>query len=725
MRAEAKAQKAIAEENKKVAEAQRGVARAQIYQTQPGALYTSTLLAIDLWQSIPSAEAEEILRKNISLLPLPVAQVSQAGSINALQFNPGGDKFVTASADGTACVWNKVDGKELFCATSPKPVNDAAFSLDGKLIVTGDDSGLVQILDAETGKLENKFQYDAAIRKVNIRSDGRLLAVARQNGKITIVNLQTRKEAYNLQHNGRLSVTAFSPNGTWLAVGSSAGAVTIWNMDTGQIITGPKHKDEVLTIAFSPNNKTMVTGGKDNTAIVSDIRSGQELLSIPNENWIRDVAFSPDGSWFVTVSDDKRIRVWDTGSGKERLRMLQDSIVTEVKVSSNGQWIATTGSDKTVRVWNAGTGAEIFQIPLDADGAALAFSNDGKYLVSSDQRGVIGVWDISVMAVPEKFVQFNGIVGNVQYSPSGGRLAVSAENQVWLLTPEPLSSLTAHPQGSPALSFKSKVKELIFSPDSKSLGILTEGNEVAVYNVENRGLKTIKASSPIQAIAFSPDGLQFITSDLDNNVQVWNALNAALIDRPAEQYPAATSFATSTGLLAIGSKDTISVMDANSDGTSPQIKSLGDNTLLVFNQDGSVLASGDTTGEINIWKYQNGELTKLTSFLKEQAVSLSFNPKGNLLAVGTAKNVYLMEVATGEEIARIPHLDIVNGVSFSSDGTSLATASAKVLQFWNIAEIHQIKKDNLITTACSRLVENFDSAQWHALFGNEDVQALV
>ncbi len=747
---EAKTQKAIAEENRKIAEAQRSAARAQIYQTRPGELYTSTLLAIDSWQSIPSDEAEEILRKNISLLPLPVAQVSQSGNINSIEFSPNGNTFVTASADGTTCLWKVEDGKKLFCATSPKSVNDAAFTPDGKFIVTGDDSGLVQVLDAENGSVQKEYQrvkpdsstiqiidlkngnsqnkytpLEISVRNVNIRpSTGQQLAIAYDDGKIPVIDLKTGKISSPLEIGGKPHISVFSPNGNWLAAGSEGGVVTIWNLSDRKIISGSKHRDGVLALVFSPNSKVMATGGKDNTVLITDIRTGKDLFHLLNQNWVRDIAFSPDGSWFVTGSDDHRIRVWDTSTGKERLGMLQDSIVTDVTVSSNGQWIATTGADKTVWVWNASTGAEIFQIPLGANGSVLAFSYDGKYLVSSDQRGTINIWNISVMAAPEKYMQFNGTVDNVQYSTSGNRLVVSDENRVWLLTPEPLSNLTARPQGAPLLQLKSRVKDVIFSPDSKFLGILTTGNEVATYNIENRGLKTLKVSGIVQSIVFSPDSQQLITSDSNGNIQAWNVLNAQLINNPNETYPQASSLASSPELLAIGSKDKIIIIGVNDGGTLSEIESRGSNALLAFNQDGSLLASADPSGQINIWKYRNSEFTSLASFVKEQAVSLSFNPKGTVLAVGTASNVFLIDTTTVEEIARIPHIDIVNGVSFSAGGNTLVTASSKVLQFWNIADIRPIKKDNLIATACSRLTQNFDKAQWQALFGDENYRTL-
>jgi hypothetical protein len=83
-----------------------------------------------------------------------------------------------------------------------------------------------------------------------------------------------------------------------------------------------------------------------------------------------------------------------------------------------------------------------------------------------------------------------------------------------------------------------------------------------------------------------------------------------------------------------------------------------------------------------------------------------------------------MDPGTGEELARIPHAGIVNGVSFSADGTIVATASSKTLQFWNLATIRQIKRGELSQTACARLISNFDQAQWQVLFGAQPYRTL-
>jgi WD40 repeat protein len=709
----------------------------------------------------PSEEAEDILRRNISLLPLPVDQVSQAGKINAIAFDPAensSNTFATASADGTTCTW-RIDAKEvkqLFCTPADQPsVNSVAFSPGGSFIAMGDESGLVQILNPENGnvlhayrrvpqtsgrvlmvdtKNENSPTESATqipVRAISIQPrSGQQVAVAYADGQIPVFNPDTGKISSPLSIGGRPNVLGFSPNGRWLVAGSSSGGgrVSVWDLSSNEDpFSISDHRNGVLAIAFSPRESRVVTGGNDNSAAMIRLDSKKLLFRVPNQNSVRAIAFSPDGSWFVTASDDHRIRIWDTLTGNERLGMSQDGIVTNVVVSPNGQWIASSGDDRTVRVWNVATGAEIFQISLQAAGSVLAFSNDGNYLVSTDQSGAIEVWDMSVMAAPQVSLGFTGIVDHVQYSPSGERIAVSAGNRLWMLTSDQESGLKERQPGDPTFTFKSDITNLIFSPDSNVLGILTEGKQAAICSVANCKPKTPEAPN-VQSIAFSPDSQRLITGAPDGNIQVWDVSNAKIIENPAEKYPQAFSLATSSRYLALGSEDKINFVGVDGDGGIPPIETPGKDALLVFNEDGSLLASANPVGRINIWKFQNGQFTPVSSLIKEQAVSLAFNPEGTRLAVGTAKNVFLIDIISGKEVARIPHTDIVNGVSYSPDGKYLATVSSKVLQLWDIAKLRRIEikseSKDLISAACSRLFENLSRAQWETFFGNEEYKPL-
>jgi WD40 repeat protein len=713
-----------AEQSEVVARAQRSAARAQIYQSRTGGLFTSTLFAIDSWQLKQSFEAEEILRKNINLLPIPIAQIRQAGMINALEFSPDGSVFITASADHTACVWQVKDGRQQFCVDSPGAVKDATFTLDGKLIVTGDDTGEVLIVDAVTGEVQDRFNYKVPIRDVNVSPNGNSLAIARDDGRITVINLKTREFDFELYTYGSLNVTAFSPNGAWIAAGSDTGSITLWNLNDGRIVAGPSHKGQVFDIAFSPDGRKFVSGGSDSVAFLSLTTTGQKLFTATNENWVEDVTFSPDGSWFVTASDDFRVRVWDTNTGQERLRLLQDSIVIDSKVSPNGQWIAATGKDQTVRVWSAVTGVEMFQVPLGGVGNVIAFSPDGNYLVSGDQGGGIGVWDISTLPPSTGTLQFDGFLNNIQVSPSGDWLAASSEGRVWLLSYQRLPTLNGILQTDPVLKFDSNVAQLVVSPDSNWLGISTDAGEISLLNIASRSKKSISQNGFGKNILFSADSKWLITVDAASRVQTWDT--STLIEGPTlfDGKAEVKSLALSSNQLALGLQDRILVVDAATGRPISEIQSPGNHGVMAFNPDGTLLASGDSSGQLSIWRVFGNEFSLLNTVPGEKVVSMLFDPQGTRLFTGTTNYLLIYDPLTGHEVARIRHQDVVNGISFSPDGNTLVTASLKAVQFWDVQKIAGITTDELVPAACSHLTQNFSSAEWMTFFGGEPYRKL-
>jgi WD40 repeat protein len=721
--AEEEREKALNQE--RIASSQRSAARAQIYQSRTGELYTSTLLAIDSWQKSPSDEAEEILRKNISLLPLPVVQVSQEGNITALELSPDGSTFLVASEDGKACVRNLKDGAEVFCATSSTSMNDAIFVRDGASIITGDESGVVRVLNAEDGTVEREFAPGLPVRDLDIGPDGKLLSIARSNGLVTIVDiLNTRSNGYNLTLSGTLTVADFSPNGQWMAAGSDKGTVTVWNLATRKIYSSGRHKGEVLTIQFSPNSRFVISGGTDNYAVGFDTQKGEEVFRVLHADWVEDITFPETGSWFVTASDDARARIWDLNTGKERLIMFQDGAITEVKISSDGKWIAATGDDKTVRVWSVYTGVEVLQIPLETYGAVLGFSNDNKYLISSDGSGNISIWDLSGIMAPVNYIQFDKLTWISKFTPSGDTLIASSANLVWLLDPEELITLGARPSGNSALEFANDIYDLVISPDSQFIGISTYPGDYFIYDLRSRSTKRVNPSGEAYALAFSADSSRFITGTTDGTIETWDVKTGSLINTLGNEGANISSIAASAAGIAAATMNKIVILDAPGEQKISELESPGENQFVVFNSDGSMLAAANSSGQVQRWKQANESFEALETVKKEQPYSIAFNPQGDMLAVATLNNVYLLDVATGEELGRIPHKGIVYNVSFSPDEKTLATASLKTIQLWDVSTLQKLQTDNLIETACSHLIWNFSESTWGVMFGDQPYHKL-
>jgi WD40 repeat protein len=715
-----------AEQSRVLASAQRSAARAQIYQFRPGELYTSTLLAIASWLTNPSAEAEEILRANISLLPIPVSRVQREGRINALEINAAGDAFVTASADGAVCAWKVSDGMMLFCATSPGSVNDAAFSPAENIIVSGDGAGVVQIINAENGAVEILIEFESSIRDVDVRYDGRYAAITSDNGVITLIDLRARAKAgIDLQANN-IKFASFSPKGTLIATGNGEGTISIWDLaSNNKPIETRKHKGAVTALQFSPNGKYIVTGGADGAVVMLDAKTGAEIYRRKHNDQIKDIAFNSDGSWFVTVSNDRAIRVWDTGTGDELLGMSQSNFVQAVQVSRDDRWIATTGDDNTVRVWSASTGTELFQIPIKGIGVTLGFSSDEKYLIAGDQNGTIHIWDLTAIPEPTYLLQFNGVTHSARYSPNGNWIAASDDRRVWLLKPGSLSPLKTTVSGNPFGELLSDIDQLVFSLNGAQLGALTANNEVVIYNTQTNAGKTIKPANRAEGFVFSPDEKQVIIGDARGGVHIYNAVTGELLSTPLTYTQGVTAMAAGGNLLALALGDALHILNLNTFKEVDSPESQGVHETLSFSPDGSLLASSNpATGQVHIWKNVNGIFELQKVIRKDDATSIAFNASNTLLAVGGVDDVYLINLAALEEYARIPHTGTVNSVSFSPDGSNLLTSSLGVLQFWQVAEIREVSTENLVEVACLRLVANFTQDEWNALFESEPFQIL-
>jgi WD40 repeat protein len=714
----------LAENSENIAQAQRSAARAQIYQTRTGGVYTSTILAIDSLQRNPNSEAEQILRTNISLLPIPVSQMSQGDAIQTLALNPTDENtFLTASADGTICVWMLRSGEKKYCVTSMGSVEAAVYSPDGKYIASGSQSGEVLIINAETGTVETKLNYNTPIWDVDISPNGLTLAIARDDGIITVFNMPNREFNYDLFTFGAVYTLSFSPDGNWIGSGTSKGVTTLWNVSNGKILSGPQHQGEVLEVVFSPDSKYFVSGGTDSIANLTVTATGNTLFRIINEDWVEDIDFNYDGSWFVTVSDDARIRVWDTKTGKEKLRMLQDSFMSEVKVSPNGQWIATTGYDKTVRVWSAATGTEIFQIPLQGVGNNLNFSANGNFLVAGDQAGNINVWNIASLASATNYIQFTSLTQDVQFSPTGDWLAASTEGEIWLLKYEQLSNLKLTLNDKPIITPLGYPVDMQISPNANWLAVSTDAGEVILYDVTKKTSRDIASNLLEKEIVFQVDSEALISSDSEGNIESFD-LQKQESKTLYQTDTKINSLANYSNILAIGLLDKIILFDLTTNTVATTLDTPGDHAQMTFSPDGTFLVASNSSGQLYIWKKRGNEYVILTTLTSELVTSLLFNPQAEQLLVGSLNNVFIVDPNTGKEIARIRYKDIVQGISFSADGANLATASLRALQFWDVEKIQLITNKELETAACTRLTQNLDRAQWAVFFGNEPYRKL-
>ena len=99
-------------------------------------------------------EAQDALHRAVQASSVELTLRGHTGAVRRAVFSPDGMRIATASADGTAKIWDAANGKELLTlqASSEGWVDSVAFSPDGKLLATAGDDKTTRIWDSVTGK---------------------------------------------------------------------------------------------------------------------------------------------------------------------------------------------------------------------------------------------------------------------------------------------------------------------------------------------------------------------------------------------------------------------------------------------------------------------------------------------------------------------------------------------------------------------------------------------
>ncbi len=730
----AEEKQALATKNENIAKAQRSAAQASTYRERPGQLDTSTLLALESLSRLPSDNAEDVLRYNLSIMPVPVAQLKHSGRIWNLHTSQDGQYLISSSADKTACVWT-MQGEQVRCVQHEADVTDAVLSRDNSILATASLDGSLRLWDLENGSQLEVFNYGTDILDIDISPDGSLVAAGRKDGFVSLVNLDIRQNVYNYNFaKGPISIVQFHPDGDWLAVGTKTGYVRLWKTLTSLLQGGPVHNSEIFNLAFSPDGKMLVSVSEDSTARVARAETGRQTHVIQHPDWVEDVAFSPDNTWFVTVSDDKIVRVLDAESGQEKLRMTHGSFVQRVEVSPNGEWILSSGYDLTARLWDAHTGALMFEASIDGIGSALLFSQDGNQIIVGDRDGNITIWDISLLQARVGYIGFTEFVNKAKFDPAGQWMLVNTDDKIlWQIPTNQLTTIRDGTLGTNVLTFDELTAQLKVSPDSKWIAISVNSevsnSSAILYNLETKVLHTLPHSSDISGLAISADGKFLATTNEGNtNVYIWeieSGQQANLLE--FEEVAFTSAYSPKDPILAIGFPDKTILWDTSSNTALATLNQFGNIRSLTFNLEGTWLATTSSDGSIYVWDMNKKDYTEPSfRFLQSGRVtSLDFNSKKGWLASASADGfIYLWDLNTGEEVVRIPHGDLVSGINFSPDGSLLSSVSRKSLQIWDVDLLVPISNEKLAEAACSRLVRNLTPSQWSFFFQEEEYRLL-
>jgi eukaryotic-like serine/threonine-protein kinase len=323
------------------------------------------------------------------------------------RFSPDGSRVVTATAVGSQPVriWDASNGVESRTFQGDGNFVRATFSPDGATVVTaewGNRSPKTRLWDARTGRRFMAIEGGSA-SSAAFSNDGRRLVTANSDKTARVYDTSSGAEIHVLRgHADLLTSASFSPDSTQIVTSSNDGTARVWDAKDGTELLTLKGHGRVGTAAFSPDGTRIVTGGYDKTAKVWDARRGVEIMTLSGHAGPVDSAtFSPDGLRIATGGYDGLGKVWDAHTGSELLSLKGHAgTLWSVSFSPDGSRVLTAGSDGTARLWDTGSGTEVLALKGHADLVRSAsFSSDGTRIVTGSDDGTARIWDARPFSV--------------------------------------------------------------------------------------------------------------------------------------------------------------------------------------------------------------------------------------------------------------------------------------------------------------------------------------
>lgn len=306
--------------------------------------------------------------------------VGHRDAVQCAAFSPDGKYVVTGGGDRALLLWDASNGKFVRALVGHESALTAVgFSGDSSQLASGDASGAVRIWDVAAGKEEHLFQaHQAAVTAVVFSPDGKALGTAGRDGKLRLYEVAKEREIHEFPaHANGVTAIAFSLDGKFMASGSGNGGLHIWRMDIGDEVNPPE-------IPLQP----------DDVRIKAVFRPAEPQ---PQPSPVLLLLFSPSGKQLTSWLDSGAIVVWDIATRKA-LRTFDGPSAggTSAAFSADGKTLAARDKNNQITLRESITGQERLLLPghVDRDYLwALAFAPDGRRLISACDDTTALIWD--------------------------------------------------------------------------------------------------------------------------------------------------------------------------------------------------------------------------------------------------------------------------------------------------------------------------------------------
>ncbi|MEO5947012.1 MAG: caspase family protein [Chitinophagaceae bacterium] len=569
------------------------------------------------------------------------------------------------------------------------------------------------VLSGQQPKLVLPIGHTAPIISAAFSPDGKKVVTSSEDNTAKIWDVASSKLISNLQHTGRVVFAEFSSNGKNILTFQFDNVINVWDAVTFQLLLAITRPSMYFKSAsFSPDGNKIVTACEDGTAKIWDTKTGNLIVEFKGHTEEVTLAkFSADGKKLLTASRDRTVKIWNVASGRLLINLERHTkLINDACFSSDGSKVLTASNDHSAKLWNALSGQLIFTLERSTPVSSARFSPDAKKIVTSDRDGLT-LWETASATIIYEMKGHTADIIDVAFSPDGKKILSASWDstaRIWNSVSGKLTAiLKSHAAG---------LTSARFSPNGKNIVTSSLDFTAKIWNASPTVIGDLKGySSRINFVQISPDGQKIVSALNDKTAKVWNAVSGSLIHTlkghtgwvlSAQFSPFSNDNVEEQTILTTGNDYNAKLWDAKTGRLLLNFTHAGDWVMsaafspLVSNNSLDIkriaTSAGSRYANASVWDAGTGKLiTQLKGFRSGFSYTRSdddtnnmaghssrinyvrFSPDGKkILTASNDNTVKVWDALSGNRLVDLKgHSKQISSAQFSPDGEKIITAS--------------------------------------------------
>lgn len=281
--------------------------------------------------------------------------VKEFGAIDYVDFSPVQPHYFAVTCSVRVQIYNPIT--KLVAKNLSKFQENAyggSFRQDGRLLVAGDEQGLVKVFDTTSKNLLRIFKgHKAPTHRTFFTTD-------------------------------LLHVASFSDDKT----------VKLWDIASEKVVhTYEDHTDYIRAGCVNPSSSNIVvSGGYDKKINFYDTRTKKVAFSVNHGSAVESLLFLPSGGIFASAGGTE-VCIWDIFAGGKLLTRLSQhhKTITCLQLASNGKHILSSGLDRHVKIYDVSSYRNVHTLTFPNSVLSIAVAPKNQTVVAGMVDGLVSI----------------------------------------------------------------------------------------------------------------------------------------------------------------------------------------------------------------------------------------------------------------------------------------------------------------------------------------------